>query len=396
MGIGKKIRTFEALRSTLNLWEVLAVNRYKKYSSLVGAQLPYFLRLQEVLEHLCALYPGAKSGLLRVREERSADLLILTSDRGYLGDFIPIVLRRAEAFIESRREIRISLFLAGRRGALRKYMERGAVLFEEVLTKDVSWEVVERIRDTLVERYRKGMSDACYVIFQRPRVEGGKFVELERRERKDALVEESPFFYAGFSEVLRLKPKRVVETGGYGPVVVRFLPPDIKGRYSKTSVLNLEVPEEELMESLLELYLSFFMREIFLEHFASLNFARYRTISRILENIDRKLRTYRLLVNKLRQERITKEIQDIVFSLMATEEEKLRDYREDTCTLEVDRNTGEEIVQDLRRRLEKLGFGIGRVEKRYLLGGFRLLMHGKVLDLSVKGLLRDMARGIGA
>ena len=392
MEIRKKIRTFEALRSTLNLWEVLAVNRYKKYSSLVGAQLPYFLRLQEVLEHLCALYPGAKSGLLRVREERSVDLLILTSDRGYLGDFIPRVLRRAEDFIESRRDIRISLFLAGRRGALRKYIERGAVLFEEVLTKDVSWEVVEKIRDTLVERYRKEMSDACYVIFQRPRVEGGRFLELERRERKEAVLEGSPFFYTGFSEVLKLEPRRVVETGGYGPVVVRFLPPEIKGRYTKKFVLNLEVPEEELIESLLELYLNFFMREIFLEHFASLNFARYRTISRILENIDRKLRAYRLLVNKLRQEKITKEIQDIVFSLIATEEKKFKSYQEDLWTLEVDLHTGEDIVKYLIDRLKNLGFTVGEVERRNLLGGFKLLRSGKAIDLSVAGLLNSLKR----
>ncbi len=392
MEIGKKIRTFEALRSTLNLWEVLAVNRYKKYSSLVGAQLPYFLRLQEVLEHLCALYPGTRSDLLRVREERSVDLLILTSDRGYLGDFIPRILRKAEDFIEARREIKISLFLAGRRGALRKYMEGGAVLFEEVLTKDVSWEVVEKIRNTLVERYRKGMSDACYVIFQRPRVEGGRFLELERRERREAVLEGSPFFYTGFSEVLKLEPKRMVETGGYGPVVVRFLPPEIKGRYTKKFVLNLEVPEEELIESLLELYLNFFMREIFLEHFASLNFARYRTVSRILENIDRKLRTYRLLVNKLRQEKITKEIQDIVFSLIATEGKEFRSYQENLWTLEVDLHIDEDVVKYLIDRLKNLGFTVGGVERRNLLGGFKLLKPGRAIDLSIAGLLNSLKR----
>jgi len=72
-----RIRTLNVLKSTLHVWEVLAINRYKKYSAVVSAHLPYFLRLQEVLEHLYALYPGFRRGLLEMRRERSIDVLVL-------------------------------------------------------------------------------------------------------------------------------------------------------------------------------------------------------------------------------------------------------------------------------------------------------------------------------
>ena len=390
MGIKEKIKTLQVLKSTLNVWEVIAVNRYKKYSSVVGAQLPYFLRLQEVLEHLYALYPGVRTELLQMREEERVDILVLTSDRGYVGDFITRTMKVMERLVEHKRDREINLFIAGRRGATSRLVRMGAVVFEDVLTRDINWEVVERIRDVLVERYRRKFSDACYVVFQRPEVEAGELIEIEERERREALLEESPFFYPKFEEVLRLKPMRAVERGRYRPIVTRFLPADVRKRYLKETILNLEAPEDEFIEELLEIYLSFFMREVFLEHFTSINFARYRTISRILENIDRKLSAYKRLVNKLRQEKITKEIEDIVFSLMATEEKTFRAYQEKTCTLEVDTDLKGELVEHLKEELEKRGFGVGKVERRRLVGGFRLLLPGKAFDLSVVGFLSSL------
>ncbi len=390
MGIREKIRTLQALRSTLNVWEVIAVNRYRKYSSVVGAQLPYFLRLQEVLEHLYALYPGVRTDLLQIRDEKRIDLLVLTSDRGYVGDFITRTIRFMERFMEYKRDREINLFIAGRRGASTGLVKKGAVVFEDVLTKDVNWEVVGEIRKILVERYRNKFSDACYVIFQRPEVEAGEFVEIEEREKREALLEESPFFYPKFEDVLRLQSVKTVERGRFRPIVTRFLPADIRKRYSKEDVLNIEVPEDELVRELLELYLDFFMREVFLEHFTSINFARYRTISRILENIDKKLKSYKRLVNKLRQEKITGEIEDIVSTLLATEEKRFRTYEEKVCTLEVDVNTEGELVERLRREIERLGFNVGKVERRRLIGGFKLLLPGKALDLSVIGSLGSL------
>ena len=390
MGLKDKIRTLQVLKSTLHVWEVLAVNRYKKYSSVVGAQLPYFLRLQEVLEHLFSLYSGLRTDLLEMREERSVDVLLLTTDRGYVGDFVSKTVRALENFLERRKGKTINLFIAGRRGASSSLLRMGAVVFEEVLTRDINWDVVVKINDILVERYRKGFSDACYVIFQRPDVGIMESVELEERERREALVEESPFFYPKFEEVLRAKPLEVVERGRYRTQIVRFIPPDIKGRYSKEIILNIEAEERSFLDELLILYLSFFLKEVFLEHFTSINFARYRTIRRINENIDRKLILYRRLINKLRQERITKEIEDIVFAYLATEEVRLRDYREEGYVLEVDMGASKGIVRQLLRAMEEFGIEVRSVERRRLLGGFRLISDRDSIDLSVIGKLASL------
>lgn len=390
MDLEDKIRTLRVLKSTLHVWEVLAVNRYKKYSSVVGAQLPYFLRLQEVLEHLFALYSGLRSELLEMREEKSVDILLLTTDRGYVGDLVSKTVKALEDFLWEKRGKKVNLFIAGRRGASSGLLKMGAVVFEGVLTKDINWEVVTRINDLLVERYRRGFSDACYVIFQRPDVGVRESVELEERERKEAFIEESPFFYPRFEEVLRAKSLEIVERGRYSAQIIRFLPPDIRKRYSRELVLNIEAEEKSFVDELLKLYLSFFLREVFLEHFTSINFARYRTIRRINENIDRKLILYRRLINRLRQERITKEIEDIVFAYLATEEVKLRDYREEGYVLEVDVGTSEDIVCQLLSAMERFGMKVRSVERRKLLGGFRLVSDRDSIDLSVIGKLSSL------
>ncbi|WP_170144754.1 F0F1 ATP synthase subunit gamma [Hydrogenivirga caldilitoris] len=388
----RKIKTLEALRSTLNVWEVIAVNRYKKYSSVVGAQLPYFLRLQEVLEHLYSLYSGVRIDLLELREEKNVDVLVLTSDRGYIGDFVTRTLKTLKSFIESKKDKNINLFLAGKKGATSRLLDTGAVVFEGVLTKDIDWDAVGNIKSVLVERFRKGFSDACYVIFQRPEVELGELIEIEERERREALLEESPFFYPKFEEVFKVKPMLAAERGRYRPVITRFLPADVRKRYSKEIILNIEAPEEAFIDGLLRLYISFFIKEVFLEHFTSINFARYRTISRILENIDRKLNTYRFVLNKLRQEKITKEIEDIVFAFLATEEKKLKSLFERGYILEIDVKAEDTRGRELKERLEKLGFPIREVRKRVLIGGFRLLREGEAIDLSVEGVF-NLLRG---
>ena len=390
MDIRRKINTLEALKSTLNVWEVIAVNRYKKYSSIVGAKLPYFLRLQEVLEHLYSLYSGLRVDLLTIREERNIDVLVLTSDRGYLGDFVARTVRYLEDFMEHKKGKTVNLFVVGRRGFRETLVSLGARLFEDILTKDINWEGVEEIKNILVGRYRKKQSDACYVLFNRPEVELGEYGEVEEKRRERTLLEESPFFYTSFEEKLKVKAVKAMERGRYRPVVVRYLPADIRKRYSKDMVVNIEVPEEEFIDKLLELYLNFFMREVFLEHFTAINFARYRTISRILDNIDRKLDSYRRLVNKLRQERITAEIEDIVFAFIATEEKKFRDFIEEGFTLEVDPAAPQDIVLSLIDRLEELGIEVTSLRKRRLIGGFRLLGTGRFIDLSVTKTLSSL------
>jgi len=132
----------------------------------------------------------------------------------------------------------------------------------------------------------------------------------------------------------------------------------------------------------------FFMKEVFMEHFTSINFARYRTLRRITENIDRKIEEYKRLQNRLRQEKINREIEDIVLSNMAQEEKRERDFTEEGFILRVDSRLPRETVSLLRSRLQELGFAVRDVERRDLIGGIQLLDRNSVTDLSVRGKLK--------
>jgi len=383
-----RIKTLNALKSTLHVWEVLAINRYKKYSAVVSSRMSYFLRLQEILEHLYSLSVIHGEDLLELRTEEKIDTLLLTTDRGYVGDLILRIIKTYNEFVNSKKGKEVHLFVAGSRG-IRKDLpiEKS---FERIFGKDLDWDQIKEVTSFLVKRFRKGESDACYVIFHRPEVLPAKGVELKEKKKEKTEITESPFFYTDFSKAFTKGSHAVVERGSYRPLVIRFLPPDIRKRYSPKLILNIEADERELIKTLLNLYVQFFMREIFIEHFTSINFARYRTIRRILENIDKKIDTYRKLHNKLRQEKINSEIEDIVLSHTAQEDIRLRDFVERGFTLSVDYFLANSDLKKLKIYLENQGFPIRSIERINLTAGFRLTSVDKMLDLSVEGKLKAL------
>ncbi len=393
MNLRKKIDTLKVLRSTLNVWEALAVNRYKRLSAVASSTLPYFVRLREVLEHLYALYPHTRIPLLELREENTVDVVVLTSDRGYVGDFILKTLKALDSFLESKR-IHINLFIVGRRGNLSKYKNLKPKLLEGMLSKDIDWEGVNALRMELVGRYVSRTTDGVYIVFQRPFLEPKPYTSTPTPRKKETPPVEKPFLYGAFEEVLKSKPLQAFEKGSYRPAVLRFLPPDIEKKYSPDTIVNFDTNEEEVIKKLVELYLNFFLRHIFLEHFTALNFARYRTVNRIKENIRKKLDTYKRLASKLRQEKITREIQDIVFALIATQQTKYKAYLEKGFTLYVDTSMPSEEIERVMSFLSKRGFPVREVRKSNLIGGFKLISYEFEIDLSVERYLKELEKSL--
>jgi F-type H+-transporting ATPase subunit gamma len=389
----KRIDTLKALRGVLSVWSTLAVNRYRRYSLIASGYRPYLERIREVIGLVVAMRPGLRSKLLEEREERRVDLVLITSDRGYVGDFVSGVLEEAESFLKGALGKYVKVFVIGRKGSER--VPGRPEVFEGVITKDVNWSEVGRIGEVLISRFRGGESDACYVVFQRPEVGtvgGGAF---GKKGGTGGPQRHPPtFFYGLFEGSGATGTVPEIRGGNYGPVLLRFLPPEVRPRPDTVSVVNIEGDEEAFLNFIVYMYLKFFLRCVFLDHFVALNLARYRTVRRIMKNAEERIRLYRGYINRLRQERINREIQDMVLALLSSEEKLWKTPQDAETVLEVDREMSGDLRRLLIARLTSMGFRIGEVREGDLLGGFRILGPGYERDLSVAGFLKALKEKI--
>ncbi len=380
-----KLETLRALKSVLSVWRVLAVNRYRAYRSLAQREAPYFHRLRETLEHLFALHKDYRNELLRVRQERSIDLLILSTDKGYVGDFDKRLVSFLKERLESAPWERVKLFLLGERilpllGGLRVELKAQA------FARDIDWESVNRLTNLLVHRFKTGLSDALYLLYHQPlsgTAKGGKLPTGKRYEK----VEETPFFYPSHTK-RQVGFIEAAERGDYAPRLIRLLPAKMEGKYSPSLILNFEGNPDKIVDYLLSFYINFSVRHLCVEHFSAVNFARFRTISRILKNIESREMQIQRQINKLRQERINRELLSFANALLAYEDKTFRDLIEDSFLLKVDERLPEECVSRILERFSELE--ITEVVRSRIIGGFILKSHNRVLDASVKAFLERL------
>ncbi|MDQ7081820.1 MAG: FoF1 ATP synthase subunit gamma [Aquificota bacterium] len=280
--VQRKVRTLKALRGVLNVWNTLAVNRYRRYSPIASGYRAFLERLREVAGYLVRTGPRQGSELLREREETRVDLLILTSDRGYVGGFVEAVLKETVSFIGRNPGKDFRLFVVGKRWS----QTIPAEVFEGVLTKDVDWSAVEKVGEVLISRFRNGFSDACYVIFQRPAKDTPAGGGLAKIQGTTVSIEQAPLLYGVFEHPYESGFSSGPEAGGYRPLTLRFLPPQAKE--TPRSALNIEGDEDMFVEGVLRMYLEVFLKSVFLDHFTALNLARQRTLRRVMKKHRRK------------------------------------------------------------------------------------------------------------
>jgi len=76
--LSDKLKVLNLLREVFNVVAVISLNRFRRLKPYVISKAPYFTRLEEVLEHLFALYPDHP--LFNPREEKRIAVILLLSD----------------------------------------------------------------------------------------------------------------------------------------------------------------------------------------------------------------------------------------------------------------------------------------------------------------------------
>ncbi len=275
--IRRKIQGIKNTRRITNAMKVVSAAKLRRAQELLYSSRPYSEKLYELVRDLAGHINRESHPLLREREERRVDLILVTADRGLAGAFNSNIIKEAERFIEEKESkgSSVSLILIGRKGYQHFSKKGGRIVkgYEEVFRKEVNFGVAKEVSEIVRERFTKGETDAVYLL-----------------------------------------NNEMITRATYKPVLRKFLPFELPSEEAKDtlSVYTFEVDESEFMNHLLNLYLNYQLYRALVESNAAEHFARMVAMDNATKNADDLIKQWTLIFNKARQESITLELMDIV------------------------------------------------------------------------------------
>ncbi|MBM2810530.1 MAG: synthase gamma subunit [Chloroflexi bacterium] len=252
--------------------QMVAASRMRRAQQQVLAARPYAEAIRTMLGELAQQRtdPLTVHPLMRVRPERRAAFIVLTSDRGLAGTLNGNVLRRASEEILAR-SADPELVTIGRKGQdfFTRRARRLAATFTGMGDRATYNDIIPVAR-VVIDAYSNESIDAVYLV------------------------------YPEFVSTLNQRPK-----------VARLLPVVEMAEHGTKLDFIIEPNAEEIMAALLPRYVEMLIYHALLETTASEHSARMVSMRNATENANDLVDALTLTYNKARQSAITKEIAEI-------------------------------------------------------------------------------------
>jgi F-type H+-transporting ATPase subunit gamma len=276
----RRIKSVQNTQQITQAMKTVSTAKFKKAQRTVLEGRPQWHDLPDLLEKISSWAGRQASPLLDRREEKKIEVLIITSDKGLCGAFNSSLLGKAHAFLQDKSShCEIGLVLVGKKAVNSFKKQRFAVhhAYAEKVDK-LGLRELKEIARFLIRQYVFCRVDAVYLIYN---------------EFKSIL---SPRL-----SITRLLP--ISETDGEGAPV--SYPPD------------WEPEPERLLRSLLPLYVETQVCHGFFESLAAEQAARMMAMENATRNAEELINDLILVLNKIRQASITKELLEIMTAVDA-------------------------------------------------------------------------------
>lgn len=271
--IRRKIQGIKNTRRITNAMKVVSAAKLRRAQELLFASRPYSERLYEMLRNLSGRIEEDIHPLVRVRRERRLCLILITADRGLAGAFNSNIIKEAEEFLRQKGDKEKFLILIGRKG-YQYFSKRDYPIlkgYEEVFRKEVRFEVAKEVGNLIREKFEGEEIDSVYILAN----------EMKTR-------------------------------ASYKPVLRKLLPLEVEGGEGLSAPYHFETEVEEVLNTLMAIYINYQIYRAMVESNASEHFARMVAMDNATKNADELIKTWTLIFNKARQESITSELIDIV------------------------------------------------------------------------------------
>jgi len=276
--IRKRISSVKSTQQITRAMKMVAAAKLRRAQDAATQARPFADKLREQLAGVAARVDNTTSNpLLAIREEeKTIDLIVVTSDRGLCGGYNANLLRRAEEFLAEKAGSVVRLTVIGGKGAS-YFRKRGLAKHEEhtAMPGGPGHALAVQLGSRVSRDYASGQTDAVYVLYSK--------------------------FQSAMAQV---------------PTVDKLLP--VAGTASEDQTTDnlvdyiYEPDPASLLGRLLAQYINTLIYRSFLEAIASEHAARMTAMDSATSNAGDMMERLTLAMNRARQAAITTELMEIV------------------------------------------------------------------------------------
>jgi F-type H+-transporting ATPase subunit gamma len=274
--IRRRIRSVQSTQKITRAMKLVAAAKLRRAQERILAARPYANKMSELLANLVS---GAESGhpLLEQREGPRRQIVIITADRGLAGAFNSNILRRAIEFIRESNTTEVTLVVVGRKA--RDFFRRRPYTIKRDMIgfwDRLAYSHASELADMFMQQYLDGEVDEVHLLYNEFRS-----VALQRPIRQQLL----PI------------PKMAEGDGDGAEAPVDYI---------------YEPGPEAILNDLLPRHVRMQVFRALMESLAGEYGARMTAMEAATKNAKDMIDILSIQYNKARQEKITKELLDIV------------------------------------------------------------------------------------
>jgi F-type H+-transporting ATPase subunit gamma len=277
--IRRRIRSVESTQKITRAMKLVAAAKLRRAQERLVSARPYAVKMAELLSSLVRRAEGEAHPLLVRRPAARKRLVIITADKGLCGAFNSNILRASLAFLREQGETSVTLVVVGKK-ARDFYRRRQWEVKSEMLGffDRLAYSHAQELAGGLMQEYLSGEMDEVHLVYNEFRS-----VAVQRVKREQLLPIES----AAAAE-------------GEGATE------DATGDYI------YEPSPEAILAALLPRHVTTQVYRALMESVAGEYGARMTAMEAATKNAKEMISVLSIQYNKARQERITKELLDIV------------------------------------------------------------------------------------
>jgi len=274
--IRRRIRSVESTQKITRAMKLVAAAKLRRAQERILAARPYAVKMAELLGGLVSRAEGEAHPLLVRRPPARRRLVIVTADKGLCGAFNSNILRASLAFLRERGDTSVTLVVVGKK-ARDFYRRRPWEIKSEMLGffDRLAYSHAQELAGGLMQEYLSGEVDEVHLVYNEFRS-----VAVQRVKREQLLPIEAAAGAGGSAEA----------AGDY----------------------IYEPSPEAILAALLPRHVTTQVYRALMESVAGEYGARMTAMEAATKNAKEMIGVLTIQYNKARQERITKELLDIV------------------------------------------------------------------------------------
>ncbi|MGC9257165.1 ATP synthase F1 subunit gamma [Desulfurella sp.] len=281
--IKRKISSIGKTQQITKAMKMVAAAKLRKVQQTALQFRPYMEKFEEVIKYLSEYTPPQDNKFLFLRDVKTAEIVVVASDKGLCGGFNHNITKETEALVKSlsSKNISVSITVIGKK--IHDYFHFKGIeikhFYTGILKNEAKFNDAKKIMSIAIEDFIDEKTDEVYIIYN-------KFVNM--------LIQK--------------------------PTVKKVLPISFEeedGSKQKYEKFTFEPSKEAVLEKLLLKYVHMSLYDSFLESLAGEYAARMLAMEAATKNAQDMIKKLTLFYNKARQAAITKELIEITTSIEA-------------------------------------------------------------------------------